>query len=104
MKIFFDCQKMHVALFACICCASQNAMPQQIDPRGNYNPRKEVDLVSWKLTDLFLREVMHMEKERIDEIRKLGDRLATYVKNKNDKRFFMNFYKVQRYDDFRTCS
>jgi CRISPR-associated protein Cst1 len=45
---------------------------------------------------------MHMEKERIDEIRKLGDKLAVYVKEQDDKRFFLNFYKVQRYDDFRT--
>lgn len=43
-----------------------------------------------------------MEKERIEEIRKLGDRLAAYVKEQGDKRFFLNFYKVQRYDDFRT--
>ena len=48
----------------------------QVDPRSSYNPRKEVNLVSWQLTNLFLREVMHMEKERIEEIRKLGDRLA----------------------------
>jgi CRISPR-associated protein Cst1 len=74
----------------------------QVDPRSSYNPRKEVNLVSWQLTDLFLREVMHMEKERIEEIRKLGDRLAAYVKEQGDKRFFLNFYKVQRYDDFRT--
>src|SRR6266700_2846444 len=74
----------------------------QTDPRSSYNPRKEVGLVSWQLTDLFLREVMHMEKERIEEIRKLGDRLAAYVKEQGDKRFFLNFYKVQRYDDFRT--
>lgn len=75
---------------------------QQIDPRGNYDPRKDIDLVSWQLTDLFLRKVMHMEPERIEEIRKLGDRLATYVQKENDKRFFLNFYKFQRYDDFRT--
>ncbi len=74
----------------------------QVDPRSSYNPRKEVNLVSWQLTDLFLREVMHMEKERIEEIRKLGDRLAAYVNEQGDKRFFLNFYKVQRYDDFRT--
>ena len=43
-----------------------------------------------------------MNKERIEEIRKLGDRLAVYVKEQGDKRFFLNFYKVQRYDDFRT--
>lgn len=72
------------------------------DPRSSYNLRREAALVSWKLTDLFLREVMHMEKERIEEVRKLGDKLAVYVKEQDDKRFFLNFYKVQRYDDFRT--
>ena len=75
---------------------------QQNDPRGNYNPRKEIHLVSWQLTEMFLRKVVHMESERIDEISKLGDRLAAYAQKENDKRFFMNFYKVQRYDDFRT--
>jgi CRISPR-associated protein Cst1 len=74
----------------------------QVDPRRDYNTRKEIDLVSWQLTDLFLRKVMHMDKERIEEIRKLGDRLATYVEVQNDKRFFLNFYRMKRYDDFRS--
>jgi CRISPR-associated protein Cst1 len=46
--------------------------------------------------------VMHMDKERIEEIRKLGDTLASYVKEQNDKGFLHNFYKVRRADDFRT--
>ena len=43
----------------------------QTDPRQTYNLRNEVNLVSWQLTELFLREAMHMDKERIEEIRKL---------------------------------
>ena len=74
----------------------------QVDPRRTYNLREEVELVSWKLTELFLREVMHMDKERIAEIRKLGDTLAAYVKNQNDKGFFHNFYRVRRPSEFRT--
>lgn len=74
----------------------------QADPRQGYSLRDEVNLVSWQLTDLFLREVMHMDKERIEEIRNLGDTLASYVKEQNDKGFFHNFYKVRRPDDFRT--
>ena len=74
----------------------------QVDPRSSYNPRKEMNLVSWQLTDLFLREVMHMEKERIEEIRKLGETLASYVKEQDDKGFFHNFYRVRRPSDFRT--
>src|SRR6266567_983721 len=74
----------------------------QVDPRRSYNLRKDIDLISWRLTELFLREVMHMEKERIEEIRKLGDTLAAYVKEQDDKGFFHNFYRVRRPGDFRT--
>jgi len=74
----------------------------QVDPRRSYNLRNDIGLVSWKLADLFLREVMHMEKERIEEIRKLGDTLAVYVKEQDDKGFFHNFYRVRRPGDFRT--
>ncbi len=74
----------------------------QVDPRNKYNRSKEVNLVSWLLTDLFLREVMHMDKERIEAIRELGDRLGAYIKEEADKRFFQSFYTVKRYDDLRT--
>ncbi len=72
------------------------------DPRSDYSLRQDIGMVSWKFTELFLREVMHMDKERIEEIRKLGDTLASYVKEQNDKGFLHNFYKVRRADDFRT--
>src|SRR6266581_3874796 len=73
-----------------------------VDPRSDYSLRQDIGMVSWKFTELFLREVMHMDKERIEEIRKLGDTLASYVKEQNDKGFLHNFYKVRRADDFRT--
>ena len=43
-----------------------------------------------------------MEKERIEEIRKLGDQLADYVATENDRRFFRDFFGQRRYDYFRT--
>jgi CRISPR-associated protein Cst1 len=46
------------------------------DPRRTYSLRDEAGLVSWKLTELFLRRVMNMDKDRIQQIRELGDRLA----------------------------
>jgi CRISPR-associated protein Cst1 len=70
----------------------------QVDPRGNYSLQHERDLVSWKLTEPFLKGVLHMEKERIENIRNLGDALANYVKSQNDRRFFRNFYMLNRYD------
>ncbi|MDA8220069.1 MAG: hypothetical protein M0Z94_20905, partial [Dehalococcoidales bacterium] len=63
------------------------------DPRHSYSLRKEADLVSWKLTELFVRKVMGMNKDRADLIRKLGDQLAEYVSSENDKRFFASFFE-----------
>lgn len=52
---------------------------------------------SWDLTELFLKEVMSMDKTRIEHIRALGDRLADYVAAENDRRFFRAFYSEQNY-------
>lgn len=71
------------------------------DPRGQYSTQQEVQLVSWKLTEPFLRRIMHMDESRIEEIRLLGDTLAAYVKSQNDRRFFRNFYGESRYANFR---
>ncbi len=72
------------------------------DPRRTYSLRNEAGLVSWKLTELFLRRVMNMDKERIQQIRELGDRLAAYVSQENDRQFFDAFFQ-HRYDYFRTA-
>lgn len=58
-------------------------------------------IIPWSFVDLFLQEVMSMEKKRIAAIKELGDRLAAYVNNTNDNRFFRNFYTVSRGDFFR---
>lgn len=42
-----------------------------------------------------------MEKERIDQIRVMGDRLAEYVSSQNDRRFFREFFTQNRYEYFR---
>jgi len=62
------------------------------DPRRAYSLKDEASLVSWQLTDLFLRTVIHMDKKRIEEIRNMGDRLAEYVNTENDQKFFATFY------------
>jgi CRISPR-associated protein Cst1 len=71
------------------------------DPRSDYNPRKDIDLISWQFTELFLEEVMHMNKDRIVEIGKLGETLAAYVKESGDKRFSRKFYIEQNPHNFR---
>ena len=72
------------------------------DPRRTYSLRDEAGLVSWKLTELLLRRVMNMDKDRIQQIRELGDRLAAYVSHENDRRFFAAFFQ-HRYDYFRNA-
>lgn len=72
------------------------------DPRRTYSLRGEAGLVSWKLAELFLRRVMNMDKGRIQQIRELGDRLAAYVSQENDRQFFAAFFQ-DRYDYFRTA-
>jgi hypothetical protein len=64
--------------------------------------QKERNLVPWSFIVLFLKEVLYMDKKRIEEIGKLGERLATYVKEFDDKRFFSKFYELQRADYFRS--
>ena len=44
-----------------------------------------------------------MEKERIEQIRALGDNLANYVADENDRNFFRQFYAERRYDSLRTA-
>ena len=44
-----------------------------------------------------------MEKDRIEQIRHLGDQLAEYVSSENDRRFFRDFFAEQNYDYFRTA-
>lgn len=83
--------------------ALRYARAEQGDPRGTYSLKDEADLVSWKITERFLRRIMNMDPERITQIRTLGDRLAEYVNSQNDRRFFRDFFGEQRYDYFRTA-
>ncbi len=76
---------------------------QDDDPRKYYSIDSEADLISWDLVNLFLEKVMLVDKERIEEIRKLGDRLAEYVASENDRRFFTAFYSEMNYSNFRNA-
>jgi CRISPR-associated protein Cst1 len=71
------------------------------DPRRGYSLRHEADIVSWKITHQFLRRILHMDKDRIEQIRHLADALAEYVSSENDTRFFREFFTQNRYEYFR---
>ena len=78
------------------------ARTEQGDPRGDYGLTHEMNLVSWNIIVSFLRRVFNMEKERIEEIRKMGDQLANYVSSQNDRRFFREFFHQRRASNVRT--
>ncbi len=73
------------------------------DPRRLYSLRDEASLISWKLTELLLWKVMNVDKERIQQIRELGDRLAAYISGENARRFFITFYSERKYELFRNA-
>lgn len=72
------------------------------DPRREYSTRHEVDLVSWPLVELFVQEVMLMTDDRVAKLKELGDKLADYTRYQGGKRFFRQFFTVQRSDHFLT--
>lgn len=67
------------------------------DPRRDYAVARQRELVSWELTRLFLREVIGMEKRRIEAIRSLGDRIAEHVAGDNDRKLFRGLYRTNKY-------
>jgi CRISPR-associated protein Cst1 len=71
------------------------------DPRSDYNSFAQADLISWDLTALFLKRIMNMEKDRIDQLRILGDRLADYIQQQDDRKLLRTLYQERRYHIFR---
>jgi len=75
----------------------------EFDPRVDYSVKTEVELVSWKITALFLWRIMNMDKKRVEQIRTMGDQLAEYVNSQNDRRLFREFYMTQSYNYLRVA-
>ena len=72
------------------------------DPRRDYSTGAETRLVCWNITDIFLRRILHMDSDRVEQIRDLGDRLAEYVSTQDDHRFLRNFFNARYADHLRT--
>jgi CRISPR-associated protein Cst1 len=69
------------------------------DPRQNYSIQRETELISWGIIGLFLKEVLSMEQERIEAIRKMGDKFARYVHEENDFKFLNKLLWARYYND-----
>lgn len=70
------------------------------DPRRHYSFDDERNLVSWPLVELFMKEIMTMDKDYIARIRILGDKLANYTRRQGGKRFFRQFFIEQNTSNF----
>jgi CRISPR-associated protein Cst1 len=71
------------------------------DPRTNYALATDSDLLSWGLTELFLKRIMNMEKTRIDHLRELGDRLANYIQEFDQHKMLRTIYSTRYYWELR---
>lgn len=71
------------------------------DPRAEYTPFGEADLISWDLTAVFLKGLLNMDKRRIDHIRDLGDQLAQYIQTHHDRKLLRALYGERQYWRFR---
>jgi CRISPR-associated protein Cst1 len=75
------------------------AAPKE-DPRRSYALGRELDLIHWPLTELFLREIVAMQEERVRAIREFGDRLADYIAER-DPGFWRDLHLTRSYGRFR---
>lgn len=72
------------------------------DPRAGYHLLNDLELVSWSLTTLFLKEVMNVDETRIEAIRAMADRLADYIDEQGDQRLFKTLlYGGSRGQDYQ---
>lgn len=73
----------------------------KFDPTLNYDTRREASLISWRLTEIFLKKVMLMEEARVQSIRELGDALAQFILDRNDRGVFNGFWMARNYGELR---
>jgi CRISPR-associated protein Cst1 len=71
------------------------------DPRSTYGGWQDYIPGLWDLTGLFLQEVMAVESDRIEAIRKLGDILADEIATENDRRLWWTVYSADAYRQAR---
>lgn len=73
----------------------RRALERERDPRREYHPGREAELISWGLTDLFLKGVLGMQAERIETIRTLGDRIADLLIRTGDVPLFKRLWRTE---------
>ncbi|MBI4330808.1 MAG: type I-B CRISPR-associated protein Cas8b1/Cst1 [Chloroflexi bacterium] len=75
----------------------------ETNPAALFGGWRDAQSVSWNLTELFAKEVIAMEKQRIDSIKQLGDRLAEEIVATNDRNLWWSTYAAQGYPGIRNA-
>lgn len=57
---------------------------------------ENIPKADWDLTELFLKEVMGVDQQRIEAIKGFADRLASHISQSNDRGLFRNLVYAQR--------
>jgi CRISPR-associated protein Cst1 len=70
------------------------------NPRGACALGRDLDLIHWPLTELFLKEIVAMQEHRVKAIREFGDRLADYIAER-DAGFWRDFHLARTYGGLR---
>ncbi|MCU0497460.1 MAG: hypothetical protein MUF87_08930 [Anaerolineae bacterium] len=71
------------------------------DPRFGYGLKTDFHLISWGLTELFLKEITGMNERRIDAIRDLADSLANYIREENKPKILKEIFEARDDNSFR---
>lgn len=72
------------------------------NPLASFAGWREAECIRWNLTELFLKEVVGMERDRIETIRQLGDQLAAEIVTSNDRKLWEHAYMAQRFAEVRS--
>jgi CRISPR-associated protein Cst1 len=71
---------------------------------GNIETRiRDGSVCDWNLTELFLKEVLGMQQERITAIKQFADQLAEHIRSRNDGAFFRDLVYLRRASEFRNA-
>ena len=66
-----------------------------------YSSKYKKSFCSWILVNYYMKEVRKMDEKRIDAIKEVGDKLATYIKVNDSKKILSNLENSSNYNSFR---
>lgn len=66
-----------------------------------YNIKFKKTYCTWKLVESYTKEVKNMDKNRIESIKAIGDRLSNYIKNDDSLKTLNSLENASNYNTFR---